>query len=105
MYFRRKYDKNQWGAFEFPCKDISGNTIFFTPLLILKFLVMKTFNLESSGIKALTAQELKTINGGNPLFRLLRVVAAAAAAIHEVVCDGTPHNTKPSFHVMDRGAW
>ena len=64
MYFRRKYDKNQWGSFEFPCKDISGNTIFFTPLLILKFLVMKTFNLESSGIRALTVQELKTINGG-----------------------------------------
>ena len=64
MYFGRKYNKNQWGAFEFPCKDISGNTIFFTPLLILKFLIMKTFNLESSGIKALTVQELKTINGG-----------------------------------------
>lgn len=25
---------------------------------------MKTFKLESSGIRALTAQELKTINGG-----------------------------------------
>ena len=25
---------------------------------------MKTFNLESSGIRALTVQELKTINGG-----------------------------------------
>lgn len=66
---------------------------------------MKTIDLQSLGINPLTEQEMKTVNGGHPLFRLARVIAAAVAAIHEVVCDGTPHNTKPSFHVMDRGAW
>lgn len=66
---------------------------------------MKTNDLQNFGVNPLSEQEMKNVNGGNPYFRLARAVLAAAAAIHDVLCDGTPHNTNPSFHVMDRGAW
>lgn len=52
---------------------------------------METLNLHNYGVAPLTAREMKTTNGGVPWFRMVRNILAAAAAIHEVVCDGDNH--------------
>jgi lactobin A/cerein 7B family class IIb bacteriocin len=64
---------------------------------------MTTLNEQMLGVKALTAKEMITTEGG--VWPLIRAIVVAVAAIHEVTCDGSPHNYEPTFHAMDRGAW
>ncbi len=46
-------------------------------------------HLENYGVQELNTKELQTTDGGVGWLRVLARLAAAAAAVHELGCDGT----------------
>ena len=56
---------------------------------------MNTLCLDNYGVSKMETQEMKDTDGGwLHVVRAVKAIVVAAAAIHEMTCDGSPHTMR-----------